>query len=185
MSAIRDYTGTPKRTHSDVEEDTPSPPIINQPRPSSTDSISPGSIKLQELRKNMELTDDLFQVSKEEKLSKLNAELVEKIKSVVNIELENFSSRYTETIESLEREVNVQREQIHKVVQENQCLKTVIEVEREQRKVLQEKVNKIETFSRKDNLIFTGFAEEKNENCEAKIIECLLLSVWENFIHVH
>ena len=104
MFGIRNYTGTPKRTHSDVEEATPSPPIINQPRPDSTDSISPTSIKLQELRKNMELTEDLFQVSKEEKLSKLNAELVEKIKSVVNIELEKFSSRYTETIESLERE---------------------------------------------------------------------------------
>ena len=91
----------------------------------------------------------------------------------MNIELEKFSSRYTETIESLEREVKVQMKQLQEVVEENKILKTVIEAEKVQRRELHEQVNKIETFSRKDNLIFIGFAEEKNENCEAKITQCL------------
>ena len=59
------------------------------------------------------------------------------------------------------------------MVQENKRLRKFIQTEQDCRKSLEEKVMKMEIFSRKDNLIFTGIVEENHENCEARIIQYL------------
>ena len=161
------------RTHSDVEPDTPSPPIMRQPRPESPYTGTPSTEGLSELRKNMELTEEMIKRTNEEAINRLNNELVTRIQDVVKTELDQFCAKYLETLEKLELDLQTQVTLVKSVTQENRKLEDELTKEKRLREELEEKMIKIETFSRKDNLKFFGMPEEKAENCEDKIVQCL------------
>ena len=175
---VRSFKSTPHkkaciRTHSDVEADTPSPPIIRQPRSDLPRTGSPAIERLSELRKNMAVTEEMIKLSNEETISRLNNELANRIQEVVKMELDQFCAKYLETLEKLKLDIQTQMISVVCVAQENRKLEEDLTKEKKLREELEDEVMKIEIFSRKDNLNFFGMPEEKVKNCEEKILQCL------------
>ena len=148
------------RSHSDVEPDTPSPSITHQPKSSRLGLT--GTCDSSDLLYTGQTipTRDILEMIKDEMRSNFRSILKEEIATGNNILLSK--------LEILKNQLEAQGKEI-------KLCKDELKRERQLRKDLEQKLNQ-ETYSRRDNLLFSGIAEERGEtyqDCESEVIQAL------------
>ena len=148
-------------SHSDVEPDTPSPSITHKPKASrlgltgtcdSSDLLYTGQ---------MIHTRDILEMIKEEMRSNFRLILKEEI-AVGNNSLLSKLEIFKNQLEAQGKEIELCKDELRR--------------ERQLRRNLEQKLLNQETYSRRDNLLFSGIAEERGEtyqDCERKVIQAL------------
>ena len=149
------------RSHSDVEPDTPSPSITHQPKSSRLGLT--GTCDSSDLLYTGQTipTRDILEMIKDEMRSNFRSILKEEIATGNNILLSK--------LEILKNQLEAQGKEI-------KLCKDELKRERQLRKDLEQKLLNQETYSRRDNLLFSGIAEERGEtyqDCESKVIQAL------------
>ena len=147
------------RSHSDVEPDTPSPSIVQQPK--SCRLNYPGSLESSDREISVIDNENILRIIKQQIQTSFRTILQEEIARGNNSLLDNLDL-LTNQIRQQEKEI--------------ESFKRDLQDERRYSKTLEEKITKLETYSRRDNLLFCGLPEEKGETsleCEKKIIHAV------------
>ena len=144
------------RSHSDVEPDTPSPSIVQQPKSSRLICTE-----------NLDSLNRLNVLDSESILYMIKEQIQVNFRSILREEIEKRNISLLENLDLLTKQIRRQEKEIENV-------KHDLQEERRCRKALEQKIVKLETYSRRDNLLFFGLMEEKGETflgCEKKIIQ--------------
>ena len=147
------------RSHSDVEPDTPSPSITKQPKSSK---ISNDEYDYLVSRKQGE-TDLMEMIQQKVQIS---------FRSIIREEIEKGNSDLLVKLNILTEKLNNQEKEL------DSCKEKLVK-ERQYVKILEEKILKLESYTRRDNLRFLGIPEEKGETamgCERKVIQAIKTS---------
>ena len=158
-----------KRTHSEVEADSSPENQVEKRREMATTEVRGGdSIKEQfnsmaHMNKRLQVIENLA-VDMSSRLAKLDN--IEKLVTTTQSTIEVLSS----SIDQVKQLAQTARSEVAK------CDRVInqLTVKVKQIDILKEKTIQAEAYSRRDNLVFDGIPEDKEENCEEKILDILV-----------
>ena len=151
------------RSHSDVEPDTPSPSITHQPKSSRL------GLGLSSRSDSSDLLYTGQTIATKDILEMIKDEMRGNFRLILKEEIATGNDSLLSKLEVLKNRIEAQNKEI-------EWCKEELNKERQLRKVLEEKLLGQETYSRRDNLLFSGIAEERGEtyqDCERKVIQAL------------
>ena len=143
------------RSHSDVEPDTPSPSITQQPKSSRLT-----------VEENLSCRDTLMD---KEVINLMKEETQSNFRMILQEEIARGNNELLVQLTGMKQQIDSQKKEL------NACRQELYQ-EKVYTKNLEEKLLKLEAYSRRDNLKFLGIPESRGEtstDCERKVIQAI------------